>query len=372
MDGVAKKGRPKLPSAPKMSCLRKEPVVYSNGLRKDNTLWHKNLESSYGLKVAKNKIKTNTKPKVGDFRPKGKWKTHCGIDLTEEDKYILLKNDEWISDSIINASQSLLQKQYPHIKSLQNVCLSQIDGNKQIDFNKHFEFQKEIKKLTQIKRKAVSIIEKLNKTPNTNQTEKEIEKMEKTLAQNEKLLKETEESLSRASKFEITVQGLQPLEWKSRFVQIILDETKDRSHWICVSNVMTKHWKTVRIYDNDLQAVDFSIKNYSLSLRNVLKRLFRNSENIKLELPVVSQMVDNCSGGVYAIAFAQALCEGVDPSDILFSPSSKIMRAHLFSALEMAYIGRFPTGRTSSIGVFSVIRSHKEKPNFSPNPKPQQ
>ena len=172
----------------------------------------------------------------------------------------------------------------------------------------------------------------------------------------EEELKAVEQQLSELKKNEIKIKGLQPLETGSKFVQIVLDRNEN-NHWVCVSNVRTNDFKTVRIYDNDLQKINRSIENYSVHLKRILKRLFRDAPDITLELPLVSQCYDHRSGGVYAIAFAEALCAGLDPSDILFSSNAIEMRTHLIECLEKGKIQRFPTGSTTSVMSFDVVRS---------------
>ena len=46
--------------------------------------------------------------------------------LTAEDKRILHLTSEWLTDSIINASQYILHIQFPRVKGLQNCLLAEV------------------------------------------------------------------------------------------------------------------------------------------------------------------------------------------------------------------------------------------------------
>ena len=59
-------------------------------------------------------------PKLRQRQPKP-WLPCLG--LLELDKQALLNPVGWLSDSIINAVQCLIQKQFPHVNSMQDVCL---------------------------------------------------------------------------------------------------------------------------------------------------------------------------------------------------------------------------------------------------------
>ena len=354
-DRVAKRGRPKLPKVPKLSCLRKTSDLNSDGLMYDNTVWHKNADSFRGLKADPKHHKKKVVLFGKDSAENKRWRTHNDIVLSMADKNSILRN-EWINDSIINASQTLLQRQYPNIKGLNNVLLFEIDANNQIDWKKVMVTQKEIKRLMEINKNAVKNIELFQKRVRNAEKEEDLKSAQKQLETNQDINRECMKQLSQLRKNEIKVEGLQPLENDSKFVQILLDRTVNRSHWICVSNVKTNHFKTVRIYDNDLQRIHYTIENYSVSIKNTLKRLYYDSDDIRIELPFVSQCDDQCSGGVFAIAFAQALCVGLDPSDILFSGSTKQMRSHLCLCLERATFDRFPTGKESKLKSCDIYR----------------
>ena len=45
------------------------------------------------------------------------------LNLHQSDKEVLLSPTPWLTDSIINAAQQLLRKQYPHLPGLQDVSL---------------------------------------------------------------------------------------------------------------------------------------------------------------------------------------------------------------------------------------------------------
>ena len=49
----------------------------------------------------------------------------ANLNLHQTDREILLNPTQWLTDTIINAAQQLLQKQFPHLPGLQDVTLGQ-------------------------------------------------------------------------------------------------------------------------------------------------------------------------------------------------------------------------------------------------------
>lgn len=55
------------------------------------------------------------------------WKRLGNFILTEFDKKILISENEWITDTIINCSQQLLKKEHPLIGGLENVLICELE-----------------------------------------------------------------------------------------------------------------------------------------------------------------------------------------------------------------------------------------------------
>ncbi len=62
---------------------------------------------------------------VGDYPTNNTKNVYDWLDLclTTYDKNILLDSNEWVCDTIVDAAQTLLKKQFPQIQSLQSVTL---------------------------------------------------------------------------------------------------------------------------------------------------------------------------------------------------------------------------------------------------------
>jgi hypothetical protein len=95
--------------------------------------------------------------------------------------------------------------------------------------------------------------------------------------------------------------------------------------------------------------------------------LIKDYEDIKVEIPLVCQQSDRCSGGVFAVAFAQALCSGKKPSEILFLPDTKQLTSHLLFCLETENMIQFPLGKGTKIANFVINREEKQKNKSSRN-----
>ncbi len=315
-DRVKPVGRPRIEENVVNPCLRlTDNTSDPNGCMRGVTVWHKSVESSYGLNIKEVEpiYKQNKKLNTTDIQ---QWTKIGGICLTNADKESLLSDHYWLNDSIINATQILLQSQYHNINGLQNVLLTEIEEPK----------------LRQLGCNA----------------------------------SESSPSGAKRQKEKI-IYGLKPIPKGLRFVQIVLDKNAFRNHWIVLSNVTTERPDTVRIYDSDLDRIKRSIENYSERTINAIKRLMKDYEDIKVEIPLVCQQSDRCSGGVFAVAFAQTLCSGKKPSEILFSPDVKQLRSHLLFCLETKNMIQFPLGKDKKIANFVINRKGKKKNKRSRN-----
>ena len=115
------------------------------------------------------------------------------------------------------------------------------------------------------------------------------------------------------------------------FVQIL---NVSNTHWITISNIGCKPG-IVNIYD--------SIPNNSLSSRTkeqIAAILFTDKTHITLQFKQVQMQHGTSDCGVFAVAFATALCSGKDPSGINFIQHQ--LRIHLKDCLQQRIITDFP------------------------------
>lgn len=198
------------------------------------------------------------------------WLKIGSITLTQFDKMVLETEKEWITDSIINACQYLLQKEYPNIGGFQDVLLTQI-------------------------------------------------------------------------------QGFQPVEGK--FVQIL---NENQNHWFTVSNIYRSEPSHVSIYDSKCN----DRKDYTDETLKPVFAMLPNVGAIKFYQEQVTQQCDNSQCGLYAIAFAKALCSSRNPADILFSDDPSVLRKHLINCLLIGRIRNFPQGSKSPVAEFMRPKSN--------------
>ena len=92
------------------------------------------------------------------------------------------------------------------------------------------------------------------------------------------------------------------------FVQIL--NTYD-SHWVCVTSIGCKS-NMVNVYDS-MRTGDVSISTKEC----IATLLSCRSKFIYILLPEVQQQTDAASCGLFALAYAYSLCEGLDPSQLV-------------------------------------------------------
>ena len=126
-------------------------------------------------------------------------------------------------------------------------------------------------------------------------------------------------------------QTLQFTVQRGEFVQIL---NVSNSHWVTLSNIGCKPG-TVNIFD--------SIPNNPISSRTkeqIAAILFSEKEEIQLQFKPVQEQHGTADCGVFAVAFATALCSGKDPAEIHFIQHQ--LRPHLKKCLIENMITEFP------------------------------
>ena len=133
----------------------------------------------------------------------------------------------------------------------------------------------------------------------------------------------------------------------SEFVQVLHDGI---FHWVCVSNIACRNSNTVKLYDSLYAKVAKHTKDQISNLLNCHDR-----DNIFIEVQPVQQQTNGVDCGVYALAFATALCFGKDPCEILLN--RRTARKHLWWCLENENLAMFPhSSRQSSPGLLVTIK----------------
>lgn len=116
------------------------------------------------------------------------------------------------------------------------------------------------------------------------------------------------------------------------FVQIM---NIAQSHWICASNILTPPG-VVEVYDS---MPSYSAHSSAL-MRQVATVLQTPQAEFELRHVDVQRQVGGLDCGLFAVAFATALCSGIDPFTCSFKQTE--MRSHLLTCFESHQLSTFP------------------------------
>ena len=119
-------------------------------------------------------------------------------------------------------------------------------------------------------------------------------------------------------------------------------------HWVCVSNIGCKKKNQVKLYDSLYSGVSPFTKEQIAALLFI-----EDSDVIEVSIPPVDQQTNGTDCGVFALAFATALCYKLDPTSLKFN--RRAIRAHLWDSLQRGYIGIFPFYDTSRHGLERAV-----------------
>ena len=148
---------------------------------------------------------------------------------------------------------------------------------------------------------------------------------------------------------------------RKEFIQV-LHSNKD--HWLTISTIDC--YPVVKVYDSMNTAIPLSTKQQICSIFMPTERL------ISLEFVAVDRQNNSNDCGVFALAFATALCAGEDPQYLHFNTEGTSMRDHLLQCLENGAIQPFPSEmlkrrrarrdmKNDKIEVFCTCRSTEDK-----------
>ena len=126
-------------------------------------------------------------------------------------------------------------------------------------------------------------------------------------------------------------------QWNSNpsdFVQIIY---VDPNHWACLSNVFTDS-TSIDLYDSLPTALsqEGSIVQQACTILQS-----RKLDRFSLNVVDVSRQLGSVDCGLFAIAMATDICNGINPASIDYIQDS--MRSHLVTSFEKQYLGSFPS-----------------------------
>ena len=128
------------------------------------------------------------------------------------------------------------------------------------------------------------------------------------------------------------------------FIQILHNGS---NHWVTVSTIGTKH-PEVFVYDNMYTKAPDRLQQQIAAL------LHTKEEAITLKFTKVNVQSNSNDCGVFAIAFATALCHGTSPAQLLFDESK--MRHHLLKCLEQGCFTMFPVRQRSRMVTVKAVQ----------------
>lgn len=218
-------------------------------------------------------------------------------------------------------------------------------------------------KQTDIPNKARSPAHQSSPPKNNTQllTKKESEELN-----NEMLTSDTIEKLQSMLKRQHAIPGFQSTLYKQRLdkfevvndemVQILFQGDDDVvGHWVCVSTIGCLHG-TVKYFDSTNTNISTDV------LGQVARIIHPDRKSVTIIHRNVQQQVgiDDC--GLFAIAFAVALCNGTDPSSVKFDQSE--MRNHVKECIKVGQLSMFPhekiptrkSRRTKKYALYCVCR----------------
>jgi len=120
---------------------------------------------------------------------------------------------------------------------------------------------------------------------------------------------------------------------RGQFVQVL---NVDDSHWVTISNLFCLPG-TVNIY-NSLPA-----RELSHDTKKQIANIMMNNEFIIVEFIKCQIQLGPSDCGLFALAFASSLCEGVDPGTLKYPQHE--LRRHIFQCLQNRRILPFPARR---------------------------
>ena len=153
------------------------------------------------------------------------------------------------------------------------------------------------------------------------------------------------------------INGLQPTLYKQNvkhfkkvdkdMVQILHRGSSGSGHWLTTSTLGCPEG-SINVYDSIYTDLDQDTK---IQICNILRH---TGKCIKFQNIPVQHQVGGADCGLFAIAFAVSLCNGLNPEKLIFNQDK--MRQHLISCLEAQFFSNFP---------FSINTNWRKKKSVS-------
>ena len=125
-------------------------------------------------------------------------------------------------------------------------------------------------------------------------------------------------------------------------VQVLHNES---DQWLCVT--------TIGCCKGEVTVLDSLYSTPPIRVvKQVAALLHPQTATLTLNFADICQQKGTADCGLYAIAFATALCKGIDPTTVSFDQS--MMRTHLWECLEKGHIEEFPSERRKVDGTKMV------------------
>ena len=158
------------------------------------------------------------------------------------------------------------------------------------------------------------------------------------------------------------INGLQPVcatrtlsldVQQSDFIQVLHN---GYNHWLVVSSIGTKKDGEVYVYDSMYCNTTPEVKKIVAAI------LFTKLPRITLKFVDVQMQCGTQDCGLFAIAFATALCLGKQPGQLTFHQDQ--MRSHLLRCLESQDMTMFPVKRERRSGYRLTVKGEQSYPVF--------
>ena len=121
-------------------------------------------------------------------------------------------------------------------------------------------------------------------------------------------------------------------------------------HWVCVYNIGCKDGATVKLYNSLYGCVTPHTKKQIAILLHCTV-----SNTIEIRVQSVQSQPNGVDCGIFALAFATALCYGKDPCEVFFN--RRAMRQHVWFCIESNTLSMFPhTRRASSPELLACVK----------------
>ena len=105
-------------------------------------------------------------------------------------------------------------------------------------------------------------------------------------------------------------------------------------HWLCLSTIGVSYPSTVRVFDS------LFIKPNAIAVEHACRMLLHTGDTVTLIKENVQKQIGSGDCGLFALAFAIYLCQGLDPTNQRCDQA--LMRQHYVTRFKSANVTPFP------------------------------